>query len=209
MASGLSSAVGFKNGTDGGLQVAINALKSVSKPHRFLDINPAGEAAVIKTAGKPLAQGCVAARRPELRFGAREAVRGRTRGPPVSRRASWWTAHTELQQAGGDLQPLVMDNVRPNQGAGRQSASIRRPDGGKQYRPRQPAGIRKAERLTFSTAYPSPTAASTGTPPKPPFAICATSSRKCCLPGAPELPVAIGPALISKPRAGGPSCSNR
>ena len=40
MASGLSSAVGFKNGTDGGLTVAINALQSVSKPHRFLGINP-------------------------------------------------------------------------------------------------------------------------------------------------------------------------
>ena len=51
MASGLSSAVGFKNGTDGGLQVAINALKSVSKPHRFLGINPAGEVSVIKTTG--------------------------------------------------------------------------------------------------------------------------------------------------------------
>src|SRR3990167_8536899 len=35
MASGLSSAVGFKNGTDGGLTVAINALQSVSSPHRF------------------------------------------------------------------------------------------------------------------------------------------------------------------------------
>ncbi|MEE4661571.1 MAG: 3-deoxy-7-phosphoheptulonate synthase [Halieaceae bacterium] len=53
MASGLSSAVGFKNGTDGGLQVAINALKSVSSPHRFLGINPEGEVAVIKTRGNP------------------------------------------------------------------------------------------------------------------------------------------------------------
>ena len=53
MASGLSSAVGFKNGTDGSLQVAINALQSVSSPHRFLGINPAGEVAVIKTRGNP------------------------------------------------------------------------------------------------------------------------------------------------------------
>lgn len=51
MASGLSSAVGFKNGTDGGLQVAINALKSVSKPHRFLGINPSGQVSVTKTTG--------------------------------------------------------------------------------------------------------------------------------------------------------------
>ncbi len=51
MASGLSSSVGFKNGTDGGLEVAINALKSVSAPHRFLGINHQGEVAIIHTRG--------------------------------------------------------------------------------------------------------------------------------------------------------------
>ena len=51
MASGLSSAVGFKNGTDGGLSVAINALNSVSSPHRFLGINSRGEVAVIHARG--------------------------------------------------------------------------------------------------------------------------------------------------------------
>jgi 3-deoxy-7-phosphoheptulonate synthase len=51
MASGLSSAVGFKNGTDGGLTVATNALNSVSKPHRFLGINRQGEVAVFTTKG--------------------------------------------------------------------------------------------------------------------------------------------------------------
>ncbi len=55
MASGLSSAVGFKNGTDGGLSVAINALQSVSKPHRFLGINSDGCVAIITTAGNPYA----------------------------------------------------------------------------------------------------------------------------------------------------------
>jgi len=51
MASGLSCAVGFKNGTDGSLDVAINALQSVASPHRFLGINPAGQVAVIHTRG--------------------------------------------------------------------------------------------------------------------------------------------------------------
>lgn len=51
MASGLSSAVGFKNGTDGGLEVAINALQSVSAPHRFLGINHQGQVSVIHTRG--------------------------------------------------------------------------------------------------------------------------------------------------------------
>ena len=51
MASGLSTPVGFKNGTDGGLQVAINALLSVSSAHSFLGINNDGQVAVIRTKG--------------------------------------------------------------------------------------------------------------------------------------------------------------
>lgn len=53
MASGLSSAVGFKNGTDGSLTVAINALQSVSHPHRFLGINGEGQVAITQTRGNP------------------------------------------------------------------------------------------------------------------------------------------------------------
>ena len=53
MASGLSSAVGFKNGTDGGLTVAINALQSVSSPHRFLGINQQGGVSIVTTKGNP------------------------------------------------------------------------------------------------------------------------------------------------------------
>ncbi len=51
MSSGLSCPVGFKNGTDGGLKVAINALLSVSHPHSFLGINQQGQVAVVKTRG--------------------------------------------------------------------------------------------------------------------------------------------------------------
>ncbi len=51
MASGLSSPVGFKNGTDGGLAVAINALQSVANPHRFLGINSEGKVSVFETSG--------------------------------------------------------------------------------------------------------------------------------------------------------------
>lgn len=53
MASGLSSAVGFKNGTDGGLEVAVNAMKSVCNPHRFLGINSEGKVSVFETRGNP------------------------------------------------------------------------------------------------------------------------------------------------------------
>ena len=51
MASGLSCPVGFKNSTDGGLAVAINGLRSVSTPHRFLGINHRGEVSIIHTRG--------------------------------------------------------------------------------------------------------------------------------------------------------------
>lgn len=51
MTSGLSMPIGFKNGTDGGLEVATNALKSASHPHSFLGINQAGQVAVIRTKG--------------------------------------------------------------------------------------------------------------------------------------------------------------
>jgi 3-deoxy-7-phosphoheptulonate synthase len=51
MASGLSTPVGFKNGTDGSLGVAINALQSARKPHHFLGITQAGQSAVFRTKG--------------------------------------------------------------------------------------------------------------------------------------------------------------
>jgi 3-deoxy-7-phosphoheptulonate synthase len=112
MASGLSSAVGFKNGTDGGLSVAINALKSVSKPHRFLGINTAGQVAVIKTTGN--------------RYG-HIVLRGGSNGPNYDS-VHVKLCEAELDKAGvpvnimvdcshansnkqPELQPLVMENV--------------------------------------------------------------------------------------------------
>jgi len=112
MASGLSSAVGFKNGTDGGLQVAINALQSVSNPHRFLGINPEGQVAVTKTTGN--------------RYG-HIVLRGGSNGPNYDS-VHIKLCEAELEQAGvvsnimvdcshansnkePELQPLVMENV--------------------------------------------------------------------------------------------------
>lgn len=53
MASGLSMPVGFKNGTDGGVQVAIDAMKSARVPHSFLGIDQDGATSIVKTAGNP------------------------------------------------------------------------------------------------------------------------------------------------------------
>ncbi|WP_071189805.1 3-deoxy-7-phosphoheptulonate synthase [Trichormus sp. NMC-1] len=51
MASGLSMPVGFKNGTDGNIHVALNALKSAKEPHNFLGINQKGQVSVFQTRG--------------------------------------------------------------------------------------------------------------------------------------------------------------
>src|SRR3954463_8267140 len=51
MASGLSAPVGFKNGTDGGLEVALNAIRSASQPHGFLGVNEQGKTSVIRSKG--------------------------------------------------------------------------------------------------------------------------------------------------------------
>jgi 3-deoxy-7-phosphoheptulonate synthase len=53
LASGLSCPVGFKNGTDGGLQIAIDAIASASRPHHFLSVTKAGHSAIFSTAGNP------------------------------------------------------------------------------------------------------------------------------------------------------------
>jgi 3-deoxy-7-phosphoheptulonate synthase len=53
IASGVSMPVGFKNGTEGSLQVAINAMTSARTPHHFVGINTEGQTSIIKTAGNP------------------------------------------------------------------------------------------------------------------------------------------------------------
>ena len=53
MASGLSMPVGFKNGTDGGVQVAVDAMTSAGHPHTFLGIDVNGLTSTIRTRGNP------------------------------------------------------------------------------------------------------------------------------------------------------------
>jgi 3-deoxy-7-phosphoheptulonate synthase len=55
LASGLSMAVGFKNATDGSIQVALNAIKAARSSHHFLGINQNGQTAVFRTTGNPYA----------------------------------------------------------------------------------------------------------------------------------------------------------
>lgn len=90
MASGLSMPVGFKNSTDGNVQVAINAFLSAIHPHSFLGINYDGISSVVKTQGNP--DGLI-------------ILRGSHVGPncdPVS------IAQTEQQLRAAGLPPAIM-----------------------------------------------------------------------------------------------------
>lgn len=51
MSSGLSTPVGFKNGTDGSVDTAVNGILSASRPHSFLGINESGRSAIVRTRG--------------------------------------------------------------------------------------------------------------------------------------------------------------
>lgn len=112
MASGLSTAVGFKNGTDGGLTVAINAIQSAANPHRFLGINSEGRSSIITTKGNAYSH---------------VVLRGGD-GKPNYDSVSVSLCEQELKKAGitprimvdcshansnknHELQPLVLDNV--------------------------------------------------------------------------------------------------
>jgi 3-deoxy-7-phosphoheptulonate synthase len=53
LASGLSMPVGFKNGTEGSIQMAIDAIKSAAHPHHFLSVTKQGVAAIVETRGNP------------------------------------------------------------------------------------------------------------------------------------------------------------
>jgi 3-deoxy-7-phosphoheptulonate synthase len=53
LASGLSMPIGFKNGTDGNVQIAIDAIRSAVNPHHFLSVTKQGVAAIVSTKGNP------------------------------------------------------------------------------------------------------------------------------------------------------------
>lgn len=51
LASGLSAPIGFKNGTDGNIKIAMDAIQSASRPHHFLSVHKNGQVAIVETSG--------------------------------------------------------------------------------------------------------------------------------------------------------------
>lgn len=112
MSSGLSSAVGFKNGTDGSLTVAVNALHSVSSPHSFLGINDKGQVSVINTRGNAYAHIVLrgGGGKPNYDSVSVALAEKELEAAKVSRNIMVDCSHANSNKDPG-LQPLVMDNV--------------------------------------------------------------------------------------------------
>jgi 3-deoxy-7-phosphoheptulonate synthase len=53
LASGLSCPVGFKNGTDGNIRIATDAIQAAARPHHFLSVHKNGQVAIVETRGNP------------------------------------------------------------------------------------------------------------------------------------------------------------
>ncbi len=112
MASGLSSAVGFKNGTDGSLTAAINSLQSISNPHRFLGINKEGQVSIVTTKGNPY--GHVVLRggngKPNYDSVSVSLCEKELQNAKVSNNIMVDCSHANSDK-NHELQPLVLDNV--------------------------------------------------------------------------------------------------
>ncbi|TAM34090.1 MAG: 3-deoxy-7-phosphoheptulonate synthase, partial [Nevskiaceae bacterium] len=91
MASGLSCPVGFKNGTDGSVKIAVDACLSASHPHRFLSLTQTGQVAIFQTRGNP---------------DCHLILRGGNRGPNFDA-ASVDAACAELKKAGLREQVMI------------------------------------------------------------------------------------------------------
>lgn len=112
MSSGLSCPVGFKNGTDGGMTVAVNAMQAVKSGHSFLGLSSDGQVCIIKSKGNPYAHVVLRGGNNKPNYDAtavknaeNELVRGKTSGKIM--------IDASHANSGKDpyLQPMVIDNV--------------------------------------------------------------------------------------------------
>ena len=112
MSSGLSSPVGFKNGTDGGLTVATNAMQSVKHGHSFLGLNDQGQVSVIRTSGNPYAHVVLRGGngKPNYDAGSVADAENALSKAKVSTKIMIDTSHANSNKD-PYLQPLVLKNI--------------------------------------------------------------------------------------------------
>lgn len=112
MSSGLSSPVGFKNGTDGGLTVATNAMQAVQSGHSFLGLSEEGQAAIIRTKGNPYAHVVLRGGngKPNYDAGSVQQAEAALNKAKVSNKIMIDASHANSNKD-PYLQPLVIRNV--------------------------------------------------------------------------------------------------
>ena len=112
MSSGLSSPVVFKNGTDGGLTVATNAMQSVKHGHHFLGLNNQGQVSVIRTSGNPYAHVVLRGGngKPNYDAGSVAEAEAALAKAKVSTKIMIDTSHANSNKD-PFLQPLVLKNI--------------------------------------------------------------------------------------------------
>ena len=112
MSSGLSSPVGFKNGTDGGLTVATNAMQSVKHGHSFLGLNDQGQVSIIRTKGNPYAHVVLRGGngKPNYDAGSVAQAENALNKAKVSNKIMIDTSHANSNKD-PFLQPLVLKNI--------------------------------------------------------------------------------------------------
>ena len=112
MSSGLSSPVGFKNGTDGGLTVATNAMQSVKHGHHFLDLNNQGQVSGVRTSGNPYAHVVLRGGngKPNYDAGSVAEAEAALAKAKVSTKIMIDTSHANSNKD-PFLQPLVLKNI--------------------------------------------------------------------------------------------------
>ncbi len=122
MSSGLSSPVGFKNGTDGGLTVATNAMQSVKHGHSFLGLNDQGQVSVIRTKGNPYAHVVLRGGngKPNYDAGSVADAENALSKAKVSTKIMIDTSHANSNKD-PYLQPLVLKNITEQILAGNKS----------------------------------------------------------------------------------------
>ncbi len=112
MASGLSMPLGFKNGTDGGLTVAINAIKAASQPQTFLGIDNQGQANALTTKGNPHCHIVLRGGSHGPNYGADDVAQARDKLESAGLTAAIMTdcSHANSDKDPG-RQPLVFDEI--------------------------------------------------------------------------------------------------
>ena len=122
MASGLSMPVGFKNGTDGSLQIAVDAMQSARAAHSFLGIDQDGITSIIRTTGNPVGHVVLRGSREATNYDAasiREAETILTRaGLPAGLMVDCSHANSGKQPA---RQEVVLQNVIEQRASGTRS----------------------------------------------------------------------------------------